>query len=79
MAKKTELKVGDRVEFLRSHDKHVKLKGVIVKIHEHSELVDIDRDVDGKIVEVKGVETAHAADVKVLERPKAKAKGEAKP
>jgi hypothetical protein len=56
--------VGARVQFARSHDKATKLFGHVVKIHDgNSDCVDIETEVDGKKVEVSGIETAHAADV----------------
>ena len=58
MAKKKnqegDLKVGDRVSFLRSHDKSVSLTGTVAKIHDKSVDVELDNG---------SVETAHADDV----------------
>ena len=66
MAEKENFKVGDRVKFLRSHDKTVRLTGHIVRIHENDDdCVDIETEPDGKLVEVATVETAHAADVEL--------------
>jgi len=61
---KDKLKVGQRVKFRRSHDKTVELTGEIKKIHDGGDdCVDIETEADGTIVEVSGIETAHAADV----------------
>lgn len=66
-SKKSAFKVGDRVSFLRSHDKTVRLEGRIVRIHDTADdCVDIETIPDGKLVEVKTVETAHAGDVKLV-------------
>lgn len=70
MARKSDLSVGDKVGFVRTHDKTTKLTGTISKIHKDDDIVEIDRDVDGKVVEVEGVEHAHAADVTVIETGK---------
>lgn len=61
---KDRLSVGQKVRFLRSHDKTLTLIGKIVKIHDGADdCVDIETIPDGKIIEVKTIETAHAADV----------------
>ena len=63
--KSDQFQEGDRVTFLSSHNKALELVGKIVKIHEESDLLDIEADVDGKIIEVEGhVQTISAADVK---------------
>ena len=72
MATKKELRVGDRVEYKPTHGTH-KLTGVIDAIHDHDDIVEIDRDVDGKLVEVEGIDHAHVSDVKVIEKAKPKA------
>ena len=73
-AKKSAFKVGDRVSFLRSHDKTVRLEGHIARIHDNDDdCVDIETIPDGKIVEVSTIETAHTADVKLIEASKAAA------
>jgi len=66
MAEKSQLEMGQRVKFLRSHDRTVELTGRIVKIHDDSDAVDIETEPDGRIAEVSTRETAHAADVTVL-------------
>ncbi len=63
MAEKSQLEVGQRVRFSRSHDGAVELVGRIVKIHEDSESVDIETEPDGRIAEVSTTETAHAANI----------------
>lgn len=63
MAEKSQLELGQRVKFQRSHDRSVELTGKIVKIYEDSDSVDIETEPDGKIAEVSTTETAHAADV----------------
>lgn len=61
---KERLAVGQTVRFRRSHDKTLELTGKIVKIHDGpDDCVDIETIPDGKIVEVKTTETAHAGDV----------------
>lgn len=61
---KEAFKVGQRVWFARSHDKVTKLFGRIVKVHAgNADCVDIETEVDGKVVEKSSLETAHAADV----------------
>lgn len=69
MAKaKDAFKIGDRVSFLRSHDKTVRLTGTIARIHDgEDDCVDVQTIPDGKLVEVSTLETAHAADVKLLD------------
>ena len=57
------LELGQRVKFLRSHDRTVELTGRIVKIHEDSDAVDIETEPDGRIAEVSTIETAHRADI----------------
>ena len=66
---KSRLSVGQRVKFYRSHDKAHQLVGKIVKIHSgEADVVDVEFEKDGKLVEVTGhVETVHAADVEVHE------------
>lgn len=64
---KDKLRIGDHVSFLRSHDR-LELTGTITNIHDDADLVDIDCDVDGKLVCVEHAETTHAADVTVLEK-----------
>jgi hypothetical protein len=66
MAEKSQLEMGQRVKFLRSHDRTVELTGRIVKIHDDSDAVDIETEPDGRIAEVSTTETAHAADVTVV-------------
>jgi hypothetical protein len=58
---------GDRVKFRPSHNKALELVGKVVKVHEEDgDLVDIECEVDGKIVEVEGhLQTAHVSDVKI--------------
>jgi hypothetical protein len=73
VATKKELKVGDRVEYRRTHDKAVRLIGTISAIHDKDDLVEIEREVDGRIVEVEGTDHAHASDVNVIEKAKPKA------
>lgn len=61
---KDRLSVGQKVRFLRSHDRTVQLVGKIVKVHEGADdCVDIKTIPDGKIAEVSTIETAHAGDV----------------
>ena len=56
---------GDRVRFAPSHNKALELVGKVVKVHESGDLVDIECEVDGKVVEVEGhIQTAHVSDVK---------------
>jgi len=63
--KSDQFQEGDRVKFAPSHNKALELTGKIVKIHEGADLLDIEADVDGKIIEVEGhVQTVSAADVK---------------
>jgi ribosome maturation factor RimP len=64
-----ELKVGQRVKFTRTHDKNVELTGTIVSVDGNS--IIVQTEADGKVVEVSGVETAHADSVTVLSEPKA--------
>jgi len=66
MAEKSQLEMGQRVKFLRSHDRTVELTGRIVKIHDDSDAVDIETEPDGRIAEVSTTETAHAADVTAI-------------
>ena len=40
-----DLKVGDHVKFLRSHNKAVSLTGTIVKLYDDSPVVDVKLDV----------------------------------
>lgn len=63
MAKKSDLEVGQRVRFRRSHDRNVELTGSIVKIHETDDCVDVETEPDGKIAEVSTIETAHISDL----------------
>jgi hypothetical protein len=73
MAIKDRFKVGQRVRFRRSHDKATQLTGTIASIPKgNDDVVAIKTDVDGKLVEVSTLETAHAADVELLD-PKAAA------
>ena len=56
---------GDRVKFRPSHNKALELTGKVVKVHESGELVDVEAEVDGKIVEAEGhVQTVPVDDVK---------------
>jgi hypothetical protein len=55
--------LGERVCFFRSHDKTLELTGTIVKIHEDADLVDIEIDADGRVIEVSRTETVHLADI----------------
>jgi hypothetical protein len=55
--------LGERVRFFRSHDKTLELTGTIVKIHEDADLVDIEIEADGRMIEVSRVETVHLADI----------------
>jgi hypothetical protein len=69
-----DLKVGDHVNFLRSHNKAVELSGTICKIYDDAPVVDVkldDHDPDW-------IETAHVDDVTMLEEKKEEAKPKAK-
>jgi hypothetical protein len=68
MAEKSDLAVGQRVKFLRSHDKAVELIGRITSIAEEADLVDVVTEPDGKIVEVATTETVLVADITAFER-----------
>jgi len=61
------LELGQRVKFLRSHDRTVELTGRIVKIHEDSDAVDIETEPDGRIAEVSTIETAHRGDITAVD------------
>lgn len=69
MAKK-DLKVGDHVKFLRTHNKAVELTGTVAKLHKDGRSVDVQLDDH----EEGWVETAHVDDVTVLESAKKTAK-----
>lgn len=73
---KDRFKVGQRVRFRRSHDQATVLTGEIVKIHPGADdVLDVESEVDGKIVEVSRVETVHARDVTaIVEKPAPAAK-----
>jgi hypothetical protein len=65
---KSNLAVGQWVEFYRTHDKHTKLRGKIARIHPGADdLVDV-RTTPGN-GSVSRLETASASDVTVIERP----------
>lgn len=67
---KDRLKVGQRVKFRRSHDKFTELTGTITAIPKgNDDVVHVKTEADGKICEVSGLETVHAADVTVLREP----------
>jgi hypothetical protein len=70
---KTRLKVGQRVTFFRTHDKAVQFTGKITRIYPGDEdCVDIKTEAGNG--SVSRLETAHAADVTVIEEaPKDKA------
>lgn len=70
MADKKSLSVGDRVEFFPTHNK-VKLTGTIEAIHEDDDIIEIDCDVDGKLVEVEHIEHAHVTEVTLLKKGRA--------
>lgn len=61
------MEVGQRVRFLRSHDKTVSLTGRIVKLHDDGRSVDIEVEPDGKIAEIATTETAHLDEVSLLD------------
>ena len=62
----TDFAEGDRVKFRPAHNKALELVGKVAKVHEDSDLVDIECEVDGKLVEVEGhLQTAHISDVKI--------------
>lgn len=56
--KKSDVQVGDKVDFLRMNNKSVKLSGEVVKIHEGTTPC-VDVKVDG----TGGIETAHIDDL----------------
>lgn len=56
--KKSDVQVGDKVDFLRMNNKSVKLSGEIVKVHEGATPC-VDVKVDG----TGGIETAHIDDL----------------
>lgn len=58
---------GQRVKFKSTHDQQHELTGTIVRVHEDSDLVDIETEPDGKIIEVASVATAHAKDCTLIE------------
>jgi hypothetical protein len=61
----SEYAVGDRVKFPSSHNKALELVGRIVKVHESGDAVDIECDVDGKIIEVEGhIQTVPVSELK---------------
>lgn len=61
---KNRFKVGQRVRFRRSHDKTTELTGTIAGLDPgDDDCVSIQTEVDGRKVEVSGIETAHAGDV----------------
>ena len=69
MAKKnaasTDFVEGDRVKFPSSHNKALELVGKVVKVHKSGDLVDVEADVDGKIIEVEGhVQTVPVEELK---------------
>lgn len=68
MAKK-DLKVGQRVKFTRTHNTALTLTGKIVSIQDGEVL--IETEADGRVIEVSGVESAHADSIAVLSEPKA--------
>lgn len=64
-ASSSDFKEGDRVKFAASHNKALELVGKVVKVHESGDLVDVEADVDGKIIEVEGhIHTLPVEDVK---------------
>ena len=63
MAEKSQLEVGQRVKFLRMHDKGTALTGKITAIHDDDDLVEIATEADGRVIEVETAEQAHASDV----------------
>jgi hypothetical protein len=59
------LNEGDRVKFQPPHNKALQLVGKVVRVHEDGDLVDVEAEVDGKIVQVEGhVHTVSASSVK---------------
>jgi hypothetical protein len=63
---KANLRAGQRVKFFRSHDKATALTGTISKVHDGDDDY-VDVDVEPGNGSVARTETAHAADVTVLE------------
>ncbi len=61
-----KLEVGQRVRFRRSHDKATELTGKIVKLHEDSDLIDVETEPDGRIAEISTTETVHSSDATLL-------------
>ena len=61
-----DVKEGDRVKFSPTHNKAVELVGKVVKVHESGDLVDVECEVDGKIVEVEGhLQTVPMSELKL--------------
>lgn len=63
MANKADLKLGQHVSFLRSHNKAVSLTGTIVDISEDEPIVAVKLDDH----DPEWIETAHVDDVTVLD------------
>jgi len=59
----TAIGEGDRVKFLLPSNKSLEMVGTVLAVN--GDLLDIECEVDGKLVEVEGyVQTVHARDVK---------------
>ena len=74
MANKKDLHVGDKVTFLRSHDKAVSMSGTIVKLHPEG-VPCVDVQIDGH-EDKNFFETAHVDDVTVTKSAAPAAKQE---
>ena len=69
MSNKQDLKVGQRVKFHPTHNKSLMLTGSITAISETNDLVEIEAEPDGKVIEVAVNFSAQAADVTPLAEP----------
>ncbi len=63
MAKTHTLKVGQKVRFRPTHQPELELSGTISAISEDHDVVDVDADVDGKVIQVEKTYQAHAKHV----------------
>lgn len=66
MQKKFNLKVGQKVSFRPTHNKHLELKGTITAVNDDHDVATVKADADGKAIEVSREFQADASDCTVL-------------